>query len=252
MAASETPPEKKLKMTHDFFGKAGKTIVMNKINSLRNGSGSTSADITKTILHHYWNSDATTVWSNRELAKAAGDTSQLQPLLEPGHRQLPGWRELSCETRTVKGGALFRIFDHAPSLSLPRCYAPKAADCVCESLPGLPPGVLYAVVGVAANHRSAKTVWQWLRDASAPLYAAEEAGFGMLNGHFVASACHSSLRRPCPTKVPWVSLMAYSPVLHEHQLYYPDDINIVWPIAKQWFDASRALNATADQGKEAA
>jgi len=38
--------EKKLKMTRDFFGKAGKTIVMKNKTSLRNGSGSMSADIT--------------------------------------------------------------------------------------------------------------------------------------------------------------------------------------------------------------
>lgn len=223
---------------------------MKNKTSLRNGSGSPSADIT--ILHHYWNNDTTIPWSTHKLGQAAGDTSQLQPLLGAGHRQLPGWPEFSCETRPVNGGALFRIFNHAPSLRPARPYGPKDPGCLCKGLPGLAPGVLYAVAGVAADQRSAKTVWQWLRDASAPLYAADESGFGVLNGHPVAGVCHASPRPPCPAQVPWVSFMAYDPFIHEHMWYYPDDNNIVLPITKAWLGASGLLNTTARHGKEAA
>lgn len=217
--------------------------MMKNKTSLRNGSGSTSADIT-TTLHHYWNSDATTVWSAHELVKAAGDTSRLQPLLEAGHRHVPLWQGFSCETRPLGGGVVFRIFNHTRGFSLPRNFGTTAAGCLCESIPSLPTGVLYAVAGVAPDSRSAEVVWPSLVNQSAALYAANHAGGGILNGQPIAGIEHAAKHASSPPRTPWISWMAYDVCLHEHRSYYPDHMNIVLQITGMWLDEWAARNAT--------
>jgi hypothetical protein len=215
-----------------------------KNKKIKTKTGPAPTSVGTGLLQHYWNNDSTKTWSIQELEEAAGDTSTLQPLLEAGHHPFPGWHDFTCETRLFDRGALFRIFDHAPSLYPPRPYGPKHPTGTIE---GIPPGVLYAVAGVAADTRSAAKIWQLLRRDSAPLYSADEAGFGTLNGRPVASVFHACTRPSRPRQLPWLSFMAYNPVLHDHQLYYPDcDTPILW-IAKEWLHASVRQRSSAEK-----
>lgn len=209
----------------------------------------TSTSVGIALVQHYWNNDSTKVWTARELEEAAGDTSSIRPLLESGHQPFPGWHDYTCDTFTVRGGALFRIFCHAPSFFAPRHYGPAAPTTTIE---GLPPGILYAVGGVAADNGGADAIWQRLQVESAPLYAAHEAGFGILSGHPVAGISHARRGPACPKRLPWLSWMAYSPALHDNQLHFPDDDHPMLWIANEWLSGLAVANATSKTRKGAA
>ena len=226
----EDAPEKKFKISRDFFGKDRRKHYV-KTNKRKNTTEPTSISVGTELLQHYWNSDSFRVWSAGELEEVVGDTSTLQPLLEEGFQPFPGSDGFTCEMQRIGRGALFRIFEPARSLLPPTHYGPAAPTSGIE---GIPPGVLFAVAGVAADDRSAESVWRRLQSESVDLYAAHEAGFGVSKGHGIASVSHICNRPSRPKKLPWLSFMAYNPVLHENQLYYPDDDTLVLWVAKEW------------------
>lgn len=208
---------------------------MMKNKTSQKATDPTSTSVGTALVQHYWNNDTTKVWTSRELEEAVGDTSSIRSLLAAGHQPFPGWRNFTCETRLVRGGALFRIFNHTPRLAPRRPYGPTDARGLIEA-PS--PGVLCAVAGVAADGCGADNVWRSLQVESAPLYAAHEAGFATLNGYPVAGIEHAGKYASRPNRLPWVSHMAYDPVIHDHQWNFPDDIIFVLGIAQEWMRAS--------------
>jgi len=104
------------------------------------------------------------------------------------------------------------------------------------------------VGGVAADEISADAIWQLRQSESVPLYAAHEAGFGILSGHPVAGISHTRRRPMRPGQLPWLSFMSYSPSLGDQLIHFPDDGHPLLWIANEWLLAS----ANAETGKEAA
>jgi hypothetical protein len=114
---------------------------------------------------------------------------------------------------------------------------------------------LFALLGVATTEESSSLVWEWLRSQYEVLRRVSlEVGFGSETGDLqlrrqgIIGDTYIDCAAPAkPARCPWFSYIVNDDRFHEHLLYYPEDTQMLAPLAYQWWIERKAAHASEEQ-----
>jgi hypothetical protein len=207
----------------------GKKHMKNKKIKIKTGPAPTTAGTG--LLRHVWNTDVAEALPAHQLWQA-GDSSAFGPLLENGHRPVPGWPDLTCQTRAIGAGLLWRIYNHAPAEPWMKELIGLEPRVVKFS--GLAEGRLYVVGGVAADAHSANLVWAHMQEEAAPLYAIGDVARSQVRWYPSQAPIPATYRSPQPWVLPWLSIVALDKEVRTDFAFYIHRPTPLLGLAKEW------------------